>query len=550
MDPALLLLWRLRTRAFFRRLGRNLRKPKGILLTLVGLLVFVPWMLSIAFTPKAAIPWNPEGVRRFGPLILLVYAALSMVLSSGERVLFFSPAEIDFLFPGPFTRRGLLAYKAAGAVLQVMFSALFITVAFLRSSRSLPAAYLAIVLVMLFFQFLGMAVGLASNTVAAFATSVRRRVVVVGLIGLVVATAWSAGAEVFSLPPEEALARVEASPALRAATWPFKPFIFVYTSEGFSAAMAGWTSVCLGMVAAMVGVVFAIDAQYFETSAASSARIYAQLQKMRQGGGLMPGRGVLIKPKRARLRLGMLPWLGGVGPVLWRQVATALREPVRLTIITLVLIAPGVIPLLASRHPDATPIAQVAAFAFAGISLYLAGIFSAMVAFDFRGDVDRMEELKALPIHSVPLVIGQLATPVLIFTLPAWVAFTLASPYYGAVSPADFALLAMIAPITALVVGIDNLLFLLFPTRTTQANAADFTSMGRQVLLVLAKLLVGGATIGLAALVGWLVHYLTGGSRLTALLAALAVATLAAASLVPLMALAFRRYDVASDTPA
>ncbi len=435
MDPALRLLWRLRLKAFFRRWGKNLRKPKGILLTLVGLLVFVPWILSIAFTPKAAIPWDPAGVRRFGPLILLAYAALTLALSSGERVLVFSPAEIDFLFAGPFTRRGLLAYKIAVAVLQVMFSSLFILLAFLRSSQSLPAAYLAIVLAMLFFQFLGMAVGLASNTVAAFATSVRRRVVVASLIGLVVATAWSAGTEILSLPPAEALARVESSPVLRAATWPFRPFIFVYTAGGFSAAAAGWTAVCAAMVAGTVAVVFAIDAQYFETSAASSARIYAQLQRMRQGGGLMPGRGIGAKAKRARGRLGMLPWWGGIGPVLWRQLATALREPVRLAIITLILIAPGLILLMAHQGAQDRPIAQIAAYASAGIALYLSALFSAMVAFDFRGDVDRMEELKALPVHSVPLVIGQLATPVLIFTLPGWVAFTLGSPFTAGCGP-------------------------------------------------------------------------------------------------------------------
>lgn len=549
MDPALRLLWRLRLRAFFRRWGKNLRKPKGILLTLVGLLVFVPWMLSVAFTPREAIPWDPEKVRRFGPLVLLGYAVLTLALSSGERVLFFTPAEIDFLFPGPFTRRGLLAYKIAGAVFGVMFSSLFLLLAFLRSSRSLLAAYLAIVLAMLFFQFLGMAVGLASNTVAAFATSVRRRAVVAGVAALAAATAWSVGAEVFNLPPQEALARVESSPVLRAATLPFRPFIYAYTAEGLSPELLGWGSACLAMAAAMAGMVFAIDAQYFETSAASSARIYAQIQRMRQGGGLMPGRSVSSKPGRARVRLRMFPWWGGVGPVLWRQVATALREPVRLTILAVILVGPGLAPLLGRRAPGEAP-AQIAAFAFAGIALYIAGIFSAMVAFDFRGDVDRMEELKALPIHSIPLVIGQLATPVLVFTLPSWIAFTLASPYYGGVSPADFALLTMIAPLSALMVGIDNLLFLLFPTRTTQASAADFTSMGRQVLLVLAKVLAAGATIGLAALVGWLVSSLTGGSRLAGFLAALGVAAVAAASLVPLLAFAFRRYDVASDTPA
>ncbi len=551
MDPALVLLWRLRLKAFFRRWGKNLRKPKGILLTLVGLLVFVPWLASIALAPKGAILWDPEKVRRFGPLVLLAYAALTLALSSGDKVLLFSPAEIDFLFPGPFTRRGLLAYKVAGAIFGVMISSVFFLLAFLKSSKSPVSAYLAIAMAMLFFQFLGIAVGLASNTVAAFATSVRRRAVVAGVIALAVASVWSAGKEIFSLPLPEALARLEGSPVVRAATTPFRPFILVYASDRVSPEMLGWAAVGLAMVAAMVAVVFAIDAQFLETSAAASTRIYAQVQRMRQGGGLMPGRGIgATKAKRARHRLSMLPWWGGVGPVLWRQLSTALREPTRLTLLLVILVAPGLITLFARDQPGSVGVGRVAAMAFLSIALYLCAFFSAMVAFDFRGDVDRMEELKALPIHPLPLVIGQLATPVLVFTLPGWLAFALASPYLGRVSATDFLLVAFIGPMTALLIALDNLLFLLFPTRNSQATAADFTSMGRQVLLILAKMLLGGVTVLVAILIGALVLYLTGGAWLWAYLAALVVPTIAAAMLVPLVALAFRRYDVAGDTPA
>ena len=39
----------------------------------------------------------------------------------------------------------------------------------------------------------------------------------------------------------EAVARVESSPVLRAATLPFRPFIYAYTAPGFSAEMAGAT---------------------------------------------------------------------------------------------------------------------------------------------------------------------------------------------------------------------------------------------------------------------------------------------------------------------
>ncbi len=110
--------------------------------------------------------------------------------------------------------------------------------------------------------------------------------------------------------------------------------------------------------------------------------------------------------------------------------------------------------------------------------------------------------------------------------------------------------MAILAPLTALFIELDNLLFLVFPTRTLQATTADVTTMGRHILLLMAKLLIGGVTVGLAALLGWLAELTLGGGLLAAYAVALAVVTLAAASLVPFLAVAFDRYDVASDAPA
>ncbi len=548
MDPALLLLWRLKLWAFFRRLGKTLRKPKGVLLTLVGLVVFVPWMLSIAFTPQSAMPWDPEKIRRFGPLALLGFAVMTLVFSSGERALFFTPAEVDFLFAGPFSRRGLLAYRVVGIVFGVLFSSIFLLLATLRSAHSGFAAYAAIVLTMLFFQFLGMAVGLASNTIAAFAIGVRRRVAVAGVLALVLATAWSAGSEVLRLPLPQAWERIESSAAIRAATLPFKPFIFAWTAPRLWPDAAAWLAVSVGMVAAVMAVVFAIDAQYFETAAASSARIYAQLQQMRQTGGLRPGRGS-SKVRRSKSRLAMLPWWGGVGPVLWRQLATALREKVRLIVIAIALVTPALMLLFIAHNPDEPSRARLIGYALAGTTVYAAGLFSAFVAFDFRGDVDRMEELKALPIRPLSIVIGQLTTPVLILVLPAWLCFAVASTSVGGVGSADVVFMAILAPLAALFLGIDNLLFLVFPTRSIQATPADFTTMGRQILLIMAKVLLGGVTIALALLLGGLVQLLAGGGPLAARLVAFTVVSLAAGSLVPFLVLAFDRYDVAGDAP-
>ncbi len=51
-----------------------------------------------------------------------------------------------------------------------------------------------------------------------------------------------------------------------------------------------------------------------------------------------------------------------------------------------------------------------------GIVLYLSFLITGLLPYDFRGDVDMMEELKALPIAPSRIALGQVLDPVLIAT--------------------------------------------------------------------------------------------------------------------------------------
>src|SRR5262249_25674263 len=83
---------------------------------------------------------------------------------------------------------------------------------------------------------------------------------------------------------------------------------------------------------ALVGLIFALDADYLESSAAVSARLYARLQRAR--GRLVSveseGGQPVAPSTRPRWTLPMLPWLGGIGPLVWRQSTAALRSRARL----------------------------------------------------------------------------------------------------------------------------------------------------------------------------------------------------------------------------
>ena len=69
---------------------------------------------------------------------------------------------------------------------------------------------------------------------------------------------------------------------------------------------------------------------------------------------------------------------------------------------------------------------------------------------------------------------------------------------------------AFVLPVTFLLIGLENLLFLLFPSRMMANQAGDFQAVGRNVLLVFAKLSGLALALGLAVLVGVVLWVLFG----------------------------------------
>src|SRR5262249_26340412 len=162
----------LKFKGWMRRLGRSLRSVKGVLLTLVGLVVFAPYLLSWLFArhiPGEARGMNIEATRRLGPWMLLLYCVLTLLFSSGERAIYFTPSEVDFLFPAPFRRRQLLAYKIANNLGLAALSAAFMSL-FLGQNAAMPlAAYVGMFLALSFMNLFAMAVALTTATVGAVA---------------------------------------------------------------------------------------------------------------------------------------------------------------------------------------------------------------------------------------------------------------------------------------------------------------------------------------------------------------------------------------------
>jgi hypothetical protein len=555
MDSALWLLLRLRFRAWLRRLLRNAATPRGAVFLLAGLLFFAvvvgpPAVLRILQAESGgSLTAYVEHTREVGPLLLFAYCLLTVLFASAEQGVSFTPAEVQFLFSGPFSRRQLLAYKVIGNGLLCCVYAAFLTVFFVAYAARPLAAYPGLVLTLWFIQLFSMAVALLINTIGARAFSLRRKLLVLVLLGLLAWGLARLGGDAFAHGPGEVVARLRQNEAVRLLLTPMGWFIEAFTADSLPDFLLS-AARCLGVNAVLLLVVFLLNSQYLEAAAAASERAYARLQRARSGGAVS----AVVGTGRPRLRVPALPHWGGVGTLTWRQLTTGVRSlrPVLIFLVVFVLLVGGSwLALGAIDQSDVRGGGWLIGSTVLGMTV---AMLTPLLTFDFRGDIDRMDLLKALPMSAWRVALGQLLAPTLMLSVVQLFVIGLVQALWGGVEAllAGVALFAL--PFNFLSFGLENLLFLWFPARPTPAAPGDFQMMGRQTLMMLVKFAALLFVIGPAAVAGVVAGALAAWLFDTdpvapALAVGCVVMTALAAGVVPLVAVAFRRFDVSRDTP-
>jgi hypothetical protein len=143
---------------------------------------------------------------------------------------------------------------------------------------------------------------------------------------------------------------------------------------------------------------------------------------------------------------------------------------------------------------------------------------------------------------------AQLVTPVLILSVVQWVLLMTISIAGSLPATVLIVMAALVVPFNLLVLGIDNLMFLIFPFRMRAAVAGDMTLVGRQTIVFLCRfvlILITAAIAGTAGLGAWLA---------TRSLPAAAIATwlplmAAIALIVWLMGVVYDGFDPSVNTP-
>jgi len=547
MHPALWKLYWLRVRGGLRSMAGKLKSVRGAALgvftvLVIGLMFGPNLVMAVKLSHQGAIGPNADSLGEGIPVAMLAYVVLSIVTSLGERAIYFSPADVDFLFPAPFSRRQILLYKILGNITAAISVALILPTSLMMHIRSWTAAAVGFFLAWLMVNSLTICAQLVAQSVTERVFSRARKAVLGGLIAVVAVALGRAASRGFDGPWQESLREARHWPAVEAVLAPFTVFAKVISAERLIPDALGWAALGAILVVGVYALAIRLDANYLETAVRVSQQIQERKRRVMSGGVFAQH----SQPTVRSTRLPLPPWLGGVGPVVWRQMVQSLRSSRGVIVWAAVMAAAFAVPMFAGSRVQHGPLTMLPPMVI-GVMAYMTFLFSAQVPLGFRGDFERMELLKALPIRPLAMALGQMIVVTILLTLLQWLAFAATAIFAPAATDMLLAAGLFALPFNWILLGTENFLFLLYPSPLVASGSEGFLKMGRALLFMLVKFLVLAVCGAAAAIPATVIILLTENIPAACLVAWLSL-VFPAAGLLWLMAWSFDRYDVGDGT--
>ncbi|MBN2329133.1 MAG: hypothetical protein JXR73_18485 [Candidatus Omnitrophica bacterium] len=545
ISSSLVQLLRLRYKSRMRNTLRSVKTLRGALYFSIAAAVFLLWMapqIILAFHEQENGNHNlfsTDAIEALLPFGLFAYCLLNVFLNLGEKSIYFTPAEIDFLFASPFHRKELLLYKILSNAMTLIFTSLFIAVFTFRFAHHFICVAAGFFLMINFMNQFSMTALLIKQIVTGFAYT-RFRQIVLGAAGLLLAAGcWQMADYASSIGWIEAMRRFQSSLAGVIMIGIFIPFAKTMTANNILTEMLPWASIALLLNMVLVYGILQLDANYYERAEAVSQKISQAAQRMKKGQSSP----FFSSKAESKSGLSMLPAWGGIGPIVWRQFTTAYRNS-KILFLLLPILCITMGPILSSKGMSSNDISPMIM-----VLVWFSFFVSQMLPFDFRGDLDRMDWLKMLPLNPLAIAIGQLLTPTLVFTTLEFLLFGGIALFFAKTQALLTIVLLFLIPFNFLLFAVDNLFFLVFPVRLAQKGGGDFQHFGRSMLQFFIRMITLFAIVGIAGGIGYLLYIITQIQSL-GLIASWILLFSAACSIVPWIALAFERFDPSIHTPA
>jgi hypothetical protein len=537
-DAMLARLLVLRLRGGMRHRWQELKTLRGLLFLCVTIAVIALLMRQTALPDNplgGVMQQDPQQLRAqlalYMPYGLLAACLLTVLTSSGPAI-HFSPSEINLLFTAPFSRAALLLYKMCFYVFGALLSALLITLLVPTFTGSLLATFLGAFLVLVFIQLFSAVLGLTARQLVKCCIPRLKRSHLFILLGVLVAAVF-AGLSLFTGNLAEGLQLFQSSLPGRMLLAPFAIFTKIFTAGSVYPGVLGWALAGLAINIVLFGLIVRLDRHAYEASVTASLKLHQRWMQAKRSGLLWGTQPVVARTSRRP------PVLGGIGPLAWRQLLAALRRSRKalLTFLTMALLAGPVL---------VTAAAGISVWSRIGFVFFVAVyVLPRTLVFDFRSDLETMENFKALPLRPWKLCVGQLVAPVLLTSLVELILLCSAAVFLeGTPRLVLLVMVPFLVPFNLLLYGLENLMFLLFPTPLVPVGRVDFDFLGRTMVEFSVKtaLLLGGC--GLAATAGTLVLNATGRNWSAFAVVTWWVLMLVALLLLPLMSRAYSRFDI------
>jgi ABC-2 type transport system permease protein len=515
--------WFLMRRSARNRLIRQmdrLKEPRYAVALLVGLGYIWFFLVSQQPRPSGSNPVLVTLVPLLGSLGLFVAVVRWWLFGADRRALSFTPAEIQFLFPAPVTRRALIRWKLLRWQILIGINALIWIIIARKTRPPIPMIFYFVAIWAVFSTLslhrLGAALARAQVGVH-WRSGLRRQAIPIVLASLATAGILTV---VVSHWPE--LSGRCCGPAFWShletvfqdpiATVVLLPFQLLMAPVG-ATSMVEWGRAMVPAAAILLlhyAWVMKSQVAFEEASVQASAEVAQRLARRKSGRRPLVGQGRLA---RGFLPLAPTGWPGTA--ILWKNLIAVTRGVFSRSLLIGLGVMVAALAAVVSSEENRSVAGAVGtgALAMAGVLAFLG---PSWIRNDLRQDLSYLGLLRSYPLRGKTIVLAEIAASTL--TLTALQALLLIVGSFGLensselprnLPPAAFLGLALPAILVMNAVGlsVQNAAALLFPAwvRFDPTRAGGFESLGQNILSALFTLFLTLLALAGPVVTAWLI---------------------------------------------
>ncbi len=486
MYTVLRTLLKAHTRARIGRVTTAFSTPRRIMQSLLVLALVIVWTGQTVASMLLRNPYSPDVFRLWvaAPLFAwFMWHIIRVAWKRPETAIEWSEAEEALIVAAPFSASQRLGYRFS-VILTATLPKAVLTILVLMPdlSWSSPGGLILALVGLEMFRMV-MDIGTSCLSVRAYWSY---RVFVLGLLGLMALTCQppaDVSIKAATLSHVDQLVNVDkATQYLQTLVQqrpvsiiavPFLAVADVVAAQGSTVSLLAKSAALAALLLCMAWLICVLESVWHATT----------LRRERhQWQSALPRHNAVLQSASTDRRLPSIP---PCGPLIWRQCRRALRYSGSL-LISMAIPALMLSPFLTSVSSPGLAFLVIVC----GALFYSFVLLPEAIKFDFRLDSDHLCQLKLLPMTPIQVVLGQLATPVLLACLFQTAIFVSAGAYRSVDPQLIVAAVIFSIPLTVLFVALDNLIFLWYPHRPSQEGFEAFLRTilkftGKSVLMAL-----------------------------------------------------------------